>query len=92
VVYEAAYGSLDGSGSHVHHLCGNKLCCRPSHLKAVDVHQHLSEEEHAAVNRDWAVEGYIRAEAEFKQKDFKGWRKDLIRRRHRYLKEQGIMS
>ena len=39
ISYEYFYGKLDKE-FHIHHICGNKLCIRPTHLLAVTASEH----------------------------------------------------
>lgn len=38
--YELAVGPIP-EGYQIHHVCGNRLCCKPGHLKAVTATQHV---------------------------------------------------
>ena len=41
VVYEALIGPVPGL--HLHHMCGNKACVNPAHLKPMTASQHGAE-------------------------------------------------
>lgn len=38
-IWEKYNGSLP-KGYEVHHLCGNRACCNPEHLQAIEGHEH----------------------------------------------------
>ena len=51
-VYQQVMGPID-SDLHLHHLCGNKLCCNPAHL------QPLTNSEHRHLHTlDWCRRGH----------------------------------
>lgn len=49
--YELTRGPIP-EGHHVHHVCGNRVCVRPSHLRALSTFAHAQEHH----RRDPAVE------------------------------------
>lgn len=42
VAYESFVGPIP-DGQEIHHLCENRLCCCPSHLRAVTYREHIVE-------------------------------------------------
>jgi hypothetical protein len=40
-IYEFLNGSADGL--HVHHICGNRSCVNPAHLRGIDAFTHMSD-------------------------------------------------
>lgn len=47
LAYEAAFGEIP-KGFCVHHLCGNKICIRPSHLQSMTLKEHNRLHTHPA--------------------------------------------
>jgi hypothetical protein len=41
VVYQAVTGERLAEGDELHHLCGNRACCRPDHLRRLTKDEHL---------------------------------------------------
>jgi hypothetical protein len=39
-MWAMVHGCKPSKGDHIHHICHNRACCNPNHLKAVSAKEH----------------------------------------------------
>ena len=66
VAYELTYGSLNGM--EVDHICHNRACCNPAHLRAVTHKQNTENRKGAPVNSTTGVRGVYISKGRYEAK------------------------